>query len=1214
MKINFFSRFFVPFCAVGVIAAASAHSQVLLEENFTFTGPLTANGWSAVSGTNSNAITAATPGLIYPNLPSSGVGNAAALTTSGEDDRKSFSPTNTTGDVYTSFLVNVSAAQAAGDYFTAVGTTVGVTNSFFSRVFAKSSGSGFQLGIQKASTAPTSYFTNDLQFNTTYLVVTKLTRAAGAGVASLWVNPSLGGMEPAPQAENSTGSDAANIDSVYLRQGTAGSAATLRVGSILLGTTWASVTPASSATSPVIVSFTPSSGQVGASVTISGSNFGATPAVRFNGIAASSSVNPAGTEITATVPSGARTGPISVEVAGEPVATSATNFTVVDPLAPTLSRAGTPTPFTTEAGTPSSSQSFTVSGSNLLGNVTVTAPTGFEVSSDNVAFGPTATLVPVGTTLSAAPAYVRVSAAALLGAVSGNVAVSASSASTQNVAVSGTVTSGISYISLTSTNANSYVQNFNSLGTTTIAGVISATTGVQTSLGAAANSALNGWYAAKIAGTGSSASGIVANDGSANSGAVYNYGSANTAGGQNLDRSLGALSSASVIPGFGSLIKNDTTNTLTGLSITFTAKFWRSSTSVTNTLTFGYGRIDGTNATEANFLTATNGVSALPALNVVGPAPVLTNGPLNGNDLTNQRSFAGITVPVSLAPGQSGFIRWQDANDGGSDAGLAIDDFIITALAGALAAPEFDLAAGVYLTPQTVRVSNFASYGPGVEVRYTLDGSTPGAGSLLYNNTTGISIAPGNGPVTLQAVAIDTGSSATSLVASAVYDMPKDVANLTALRASPTGSTIYRVTGEATFTAGTGFRNTKFFQDARAGIQIDDTAGTITTVYTAGDNVQNILGRISTYNGQLQMVPVQNFGAPVSSGNTVTPLSRTIATLTNADQAMLVTLDDVVFEQAGNPFGAAGANTPITDPSVTGFTGTCRNIFGESNITGSTIPSGPNTLTGVVQSGLVNTVQTLTVGPRSLSDIVFTGTPSISISTDKTNLVAGVTGETTDATVTISRTGSTESALVVSLTQDVANALAADLAGEFVYTPLPTQFTIPIGAVSRVIYIAALASVPSFNVIMTASADGFDPVTQTFSVQGSGGGNAYDTWASGFGLDPATTGAPTADPDGDSFSNAQEYAFGTNPTQGNDSLLTSTASGGNLVVTWLQRSDVTYNVQSTGNLATTAFANDGTVSVVDGPVSPTPPAGYTRKQFSVPASGSKFYRVTAATP
>jgi hypothetical protein len=129
---------------------------------------------------------------------------------------------------------------------------------------------------------------------------------------------------------------------------------------------------------------------------------------------------------------------------------------------------------------------------------------------------------------------------------------------------------------------------------------------------------------------------------------------------------------------------------------------------------------------------------------------------------------------------------------------------------------------------------------------------------------------------------------------------------------------------------------------------------------------------------------------------------------------------------------------------------------------------------------------------------------------------------------------------------------------------------------------------------------------------------AYDTWANSFGLDPAVTtgptaGAPAADPDGDSFSNAEEYAFGTNPTEGNGSLLSSTASGGNLTVTWLERADVTYNVQSTANLTTTAFANDGTVTVENGPTEPAPPAGYTRKQFTVPASGQTFYRVTGTT-
>ena len=138
------------------------------------------------------------------------------------------------------------------------------------------------------------------------------------------------------------------------------------------------------------------------------------------------------------------------------------------------------------------------------------------------------------------------------------------------------------------------------------------------------------------------------------------------------------------------------------------------------------------------------------------------------------------------------------------------------------------------------------------------------------------------------------------------------------------------------------------------------------------------------------------------------------------------------------------------------------------------------------------------------------------------------------------------------------------------------------------------------------------------NLRGSTPTNPYDSWASGFGLDPAVTtgptaGAPTADPDGDSFNNAQEYAFGTNPTQGTASLLGTETASGNLTVTWLERAGVTYNVQSTANLATTPFANDGTVPVVAGPTEPAPPSGYTRKQFTVPATGQKFYRVTGAT-
>src|SRR5207302_953137 len=69
---------------------------------------------------------------------------------------------------------------------------------------------------------------------------------------------------------------------------------------------------------PSITSLNPTSGLVGASVTITGANFGATQgtsAVTFNGIAATPTSWSA-TSITAAVPSGATTGNVVVSVGG----------------------------------------------------------------------------------------------------------------------------------------------------------------------------------------------------------------------------------------------------------------------------------------------------------------------------------------------------------------------------------------------------------------------------------------------------------------------------------------------------------------------------------------------------------------------------------------------------------------------------------------------------------------------------------------------------------------------------------------------------------------------------------------------------------------------------------------------------------------------------------------------------------------------------------
>ncbi len=90
------------------------------------------------------------------------------------------------------------------------------------------------------------------------------------------------------------------------------------------------------AATPTISGFTPTSGPVGTSVTITGTNFSATAAsnsVKFNGTTATVTSSTA-TSISTKVPPGATTGKITVTVAGN-TATSAVNFTVTA-LPPTI--------------------------------------------------------------------------------------------------------------------------------------------------------------------------------------------------------------------------------------------------------------------------------------------------------------------------------------------------------------------------------------------------------------------------------------------------------------------------------------------------------------------------------------------------------------------------------------------------------------------------------------------------------------------------------------------------------------------------------------------------------------------------------------------------------------------------------------------------------------------------------------------------------------
>ncbi|MBI1302533.1 MAG: hypothetical protein GC172_01925 [Phycisphaera sp.] len=212
-----------------------------------------------------------------------------------------------------------------------------------------------------------------------------------------------------------------------------------------------------------------------------------------------------------------------------------------------------------------------------------------------------------------------------------------------------------------------YNQNFDSMGSTN-----------QTVVGSGAINAqgviagLDGlWQAARIAGTGSTALVATSNDGSGNSGGIFNYAQPSS----DPDRALGALASNSTTAAFGVAITNTSGLTLDTITITFDAMMFRTSTVAVNKLLFAYGFSSGS-ATATDFLSS-SGLTADAQGDIVGGTPVPSNGVLNPAAST----LVSFTLTsIVWTDGSTLFLRWSDFNDGGNDAGLAIDNFSLVAV------------------------------------------------------------------------------------------------------------------------------------------------------------------------------------------------------------------------------------------------------------------------------------------------------------------------------------------------------------------------------------------------------------------------------------------------------------------------------------------------------------------------------------------------------
>jgi hypothetical protein len=1099
--------------------ATPASAQVLLEENFTFTGLLTNNGWTGFSGTN-NFISAGAPQLSYPNLPSSGSGNSAGMTNTGQDAYKPFTTNNSSGSIYTSFLVNVSSA-GTGDYFYAFYSTNTSGGGYFTRVFAQTNATGFSFGVSRnqSTNSLVSYETNVRAFNTTYLVVAKMARADGASndIVSLWVDPVLGGAETTPLLTNNSGADNTNsLAAVALRQGNTTPGA--RVGNMLVGTTWASVTPTASASAPSITSFTPSGGTAGTPVAINGANFTGATLVTFNGVAATFSVV-SSTQINATVPIGATAGAIQVTTPSG-VATSADNF-VIPTVAVTL-----PTQIN--------------EGAVATGTVSLTEAPGSDVIVALTSSSPTDLVVPSSVTVAAGFMSTEFEIEAPLDdLVDSDVQVTVTPFATGYAAAAATITVRNIDVPTASLTSVGYSQDF--------AGFASAESlPLGWSLEGAVVAYLGDWS------TGTSA-------GSRGNASVFGYQHTGSTG---IVRQILTL-------------RNDTGAEITDLTIAYTGRAAR-----LDQTRFPIYKVtvDGLEQTALEYSTG------------------------DGDGVAKSASVGGLFI----APNQVFQIVWTSDRGLSSGGSRQIGASAVNITVGASALPPSVAALSVPLGSITDNTSE-------VSANVTGDGgSAITARGFVYAQT---SVNPdpvigGTGVTNIVDPLTELGvmnASLTGLSASTGYSV-----KAYAINAEGTTYTVVQtfttLAPPASFT-GSYFNAFNNFSGPNAlpgewsafsstGLQTyigDWTSASFSGGFYGGVSSPGVLGYTHTSGSGTLTVSlrlVNDTGAPITELN-VRYLGRVEVLDNTRFPAWTVT---VAGTESAELFYTTEVGVDQTKTAA---------------ITGLNIAEGEAfTVTWVSDRGLTTGGSSRRIG---LADVVVSTSaiadPVINVSGALTPFAA--TLGSPSVAQTFSAGGSNLNGnIVVSAPTDYEVSTDGSTYGS------SATLTASAGSVpTTTVYVrlAATAAVGSPSGLVTIASDG--ATSQNVAVTGTvSAASGYDSWASGFGLDPATNGAPTADPDGDSFSNAQEFAFGTNPTQGNPALTQTSLSGGNLTVTFIERdSGVTYAVQNTANLAAGPW-NPAAVTPTTASDQTGVPTGYTRKQFSVPATGNGFYRVTATTP
>jgi hypothetical protein len=231
-----------------IVFSTLSFGQLLSDDfNYPDNALLTANGWTAHSGGGTQAIDVGiSNGLTYTDysgltgFTAAAIGNAARIDNNGEDVNKAFSAAVTSGDLYVSFLVNVTTA--VDGYSFSLGTGI---NTFFSRLYIRPSATAGKINFGIGNNAAT-YSNTDFDLNTTYLVVIKY-GVSTTGPVNLWVFTSgIPATEAAAGAPlvSASGSGGASVAGVYLRQFAAsGNSPSVTIDGLRVYSTWFNATP-----------------------------------------------------------------------------------------------------------------------------------------------------------------------------------------------------------------------------------------------------------------------------------------------------------------------------------------------------------------------------------------------------------------------------------------------------------------------------------------------------------------------------------------------------------------------------------------------------------------------------------------------------------------------------------------------------------------------------------------------------------------------------------------------------------------------------------------------------------------------------------------------------------------------------------------------------------------------------------------------------------